>query len=83
MNKKVAQAWIESALAENPNLPSISQTYKSFQKETGVYDYDGKCIRKISLSETEYVMNIYNVNDERDMVNIADWKSGKIRSIDI
>ena len=54
-----------------------------YVNETGVYDYDGKCIRKISLSETEYVMNIYNVNDERGMVNIADWKSGKIRSIDI
>ena len=47
MNKKVAQAWIESALAENPNLPSISQTYKSFQKETGVYDYSEESFKRL------------------------------------
>ena len=54
-----------------------------YVNDTGVYDYDGKCIRKISLSDTEYVMNIYNQNYKKDIVIIADWKNGKTRNVAI
>ena len=39
MNKNAVKVWIENALAENPNLPGTVQTYRTFQKETGIYDY--------------------------------------------
>ena len=83
MNKNAVKVWIENALAENPNLPGTVQTYRTFQKETGIYDYSEddfkRMVRKLkqqsreesgSWSEDDYVKTAAKSQKRQDQNNV-------------